>query len=304
MTQKPDLRCVGGTQSPGTPNGSRDESSQGLALPAALKKAHRAGLEALLHLLGELFEKADDAFFDYAQKAGSTQKQEEFIETMRVLRLKRKEIERTIIQHINLQLHQLQENRAQVAKPAQDGSFNLESLSLVANDDLEMDVAIEGMANKARSAFVESLYQLNMRLDLLVTSQTISDQNNPLNPRFVCEGFKKASKLVECDIKSRLIIFKLFDKFVMSNYGEVLDATNASLAEAGILPELKGTPRKKTERASAPAGKTQTEEAGKATREVVKEAATEFFGQLQSLLASVRGIPTVTDIVGGYGGQI
>ncbi len=304
MNHKPDLRCVGGTQVPGSTAGSRDATpdvSMNAALPAALKKAHRAGLEVLLQLLGELFEKADDAFFDYAQKAGSTQKQEEFIETMRTLRLKRKEIERAIIQHVNQQLQQLQDSRAAGARQDQD-SFSLESLSLVANDDLEMDVAIEGMSSKARSACAESLYQLNMRLDLLVTSQTVNDQNNPLNPRHVCEGFKKASKLVECDIKSRLIIFKLFDKFVMSHYDEVLDAANGCLAEAGILPDLKGTPRKRTERAAS-AAKAADSEAGKnSAREVVKEAATEFFGQLQSLLASARNIPMVTDVVGGMSG--
>lgn len=304
MNHKPDLRCVGGTQVPGSTAGSRDATpdvSMNAALPAALKKAHRAGLEVLLQLLGELFEKADDAFFDYAQKAGSTQKQEEFIETMRTLRLKRKEIERTIIQHVNQQLQQLQDSRAAGARQDQD-SFSLESLSLVANDDLEMDVAIEGMSSKARSACAESLYQLNMRLDLLVTSQTVNDQNNPLNPRHVCEGFKKASKLVECDIKSRLIIFKLFDKFVMSHYDEVLDAANGCLAEAGILPDLKGTPRKRTERAASSAKAADSEAGKNSAREVVKEAATEFFGQLQSLLASARNIPMVTDVVGGMSG--
>lgn len=305
MNQKPDLRCVGGTQVSGSPNGSRnsmtDSSSQNIALPGALKKAHRAALEELLTLVANVFEKADDTFFEYAQKAGSPQKQEEFIETMRVLRMKRKEIERSFLQQINGLFQQLPDPRSAFNRPLHDQSSSLDSLSLVGNDDLEMDVAIEGMSSKAKSAFADSIYQLNMRLDVLMVSVTVADHNNPLHPRHVCDAFKKASKLVECDITSRLIIFKLFDKFVMANYGDVLDAANINLAEAGILPELKGTPRRKSERA---AQKGKAEDSKTSARDAVKEAATEFFGQLQSLLASVRNIPTVTDVVGAYTGSI
>lgn len=306
MNQKPDLRCVGGTQVSGSPSGSRDSmtdsSSQNSALPGALKKAHRAALEELLSLVADVFEKADDTFFEYAQKAGSPQKQEEFIETMRVLRMKRKEIERSFVQQINGTFQQLPDPRSAFNRPLHDQVSSLESLSLVGNDDLEMDVAIEGMASKAKSAFADSIYQLNMRLDVLMVSITVADHNNPLHPRHVCDAFKKASKLVECDIKSRLIIFKLFDKFVMANYGNVLDAANINLAEAGILPDLKGTPRQRPQRSGAPQGKSDGTNA--TARDVVKEAATEFFGQLQSLLASVRNIPTVTDVVGAYTGHI
>lgn len=297
MNQKPDLRCVGGTQVAGSTSGSRDsmngDSSQNVAMPTALKKAHRAGLEELHRLLGDVFDKADDMFFEYAQKAGNQQQQEEFIETMRRLRLKRKDIERTVYQHINGLFQELPNPGAAINKQGLEKIASLDSLSLLDNDDLEMDVAIETMVSKARNACTDSIYQLNLRLDALVIQVNVTDQNNPFHPKHVCDAFKKAAKLIECDIKARLIIFKLFDKFVVSNFGDVLDALNASLAEAGVLPDLRGTPRSKPS-----AGAAQKPADKQTAREVVKEAATEFFGQLQSLLASVRNIPTVTDVVG------
>lgn len=303
MTQKPDLRCVGGTQVSGSPNGSRDsmsaDASQNVPMPNVLKKAHRAALEELHRLMGDVFEKADDMFFEYAQKAGSNQQQEEFIETMRNLRLKRKDIERAVYQHLNGLSHNLPNPNASMNKGGLEKITSLDSLSLVENDDLEMDVAMETMVTKARNAFADSIYQLNMRLDTLLMQVSVTDQNNPFHPRHVCEAFKNASKVVECSIRERLIIFKLFDKFVISNYAQVLDAANGSLAEAGILPDLKGTPRRPSASASAPKTAEKT-----VAREVVKEAANEFFTQLQSLMASVRGIPTVTDVVGNIGAPI
>ena len=176
MNHKPDLRCVGGTQVPGSPGGSRDamtdNSGQNVALPGALKKAHRAALEELLTLVADVFEKADDTFFEYAQKAGSPQKQEEFIETMRVLRMKRKEIERSFLQQINGMFQQLPDPKSAFNRPLHDQASSLDSLTLVGNDDLEMDVAIEGMASKAKSACNDGIYQLNMRLDVLMVSVT------------------------------------------------------------------------------------------------------------------------------------
>lgn len=303
MSQKPDLRCVGGTQ--GSPGGSRDamntDSSQNVAMPNALKKAHRAALEELHRLLGDVFDKADDMFFDSAQKAGSNQQQDEFIETMRDLRLKRKEIERTVYQHINSLFQNLPNPAASMNKSGLEKIASMDALSLVENDDLEMDVAIDTMVTKARNACNEGIYQLNLRLDAMMMQVNVTDQNNPFHPRHVCEAFKKASKLVECAIKQRLIIFKLFDKFVVSHYQVVLDAANASLAESGILPDLKSTPVRRPSPAAATAARSSDKAA---TREVVKEAASEFFTQLQSLMSSVRGIPTVTDVVGNIGAPI
>lgn len=302
MSQKPDLRCVGGTQV--SPGGSRNDMNsdalQNLAMPNALKKAHRAALEELHRLLGDVFDKADDVFFDSAQKAGSNQQQDEFIETMRDLRLKRKEVERTVYQHINGLFQSLPNPAASLNnKGGLETITSLDSLSLVENDDLEMDVAIETMVSKARNTCAEGIYQLNLRLDAMMMQVNVTDQNNPLHPRHVCEAFKKASKLVECAIKQRLIIFKLFDKFVISHYHQVLDAANTSLAESGILPDLKSTPARRP--ASSPAARSDNKTA---TREVVKEAANEFFSQLQSLMSSVRGIPTVTEVVGNIGAPI
>ena len=277
------------------------QSTDGVAMPNALKKAHRAALEELHRLMGDMFEKADDTFFEYSQKAGDNQQQELFIETMRNLRLKRKEIEKTLYQHINGLFHTLPNPNAPQNRSGLEKITSLDALSLVDNDELEMDVASESMASKAKNACAEGIYQLNMRLDALIVQLNVTDQNNPLHPKHVCDGFKKAAMLVDCDIKTRLVIFKLFDKFVISKYAGVLDAANLCLAESGILPDLKGTPTRKSNasqrRSEERTGDREEEKA--TTREVVKEAASEFFSQLQSLMASVREIPMVTDIVGG-----
>jgi hypothetical protein len=305
MNQKPELRCVGGNNVSVSASGSattmqNEPARKSASIPAALMKARRSALEELHQLLGDMFDKADDTFFEYAEKAGSDKDKDVYLETMRQVRLNRKEIERGFYQHLN-ELFKALPNAGNEDEVALEQITSLDSLSLLGNDDLEMNVALDGMVSKAKNKFGERIYQLNTRLDALLIHATINEKSNPFHPRHVCEAFNQASKVIECDIKNRLVIYKLFDKFVITNFDVVLDTANAVLASAGILPDLKGTPKLSTSRSRATTS-VATEDDPKMSGQqdnVAKQAASEFFGQLQTLLASVRNVPMVTDMVTG-----
>ncbi|RLP53680.1 MAG: DUF1631 domain-containing protein [Ketobacter sp.] len=308
MTQKPDLRCVGGNGMPGSNQGStgtnqdNELSMKAGTLPAVLMKARRAALEELLQSLTDVFDKADDTFFEYAEKAASDQDKDDYLETMRQIRLNRKEVERKFFQQINGVFKELTQQQAIEEKPVGLESISsLDSLSLVENDDLEMDVALEGMISKAKTKFGDRIYQLSARLDAMLFHVTVNDKNNPFHPTHICNAFRHAADEIDCDIKNRLVIFKLFDKYVISRYDLVLDAANSILAEAGILPDLKGSPAtsRRSERRSASALSDTQQGTTETTKEVARQAASELFGQLQTLLASARSVPMVTDVVVG-----
>ena len=290
MNDKPDLHCISGPRETGTSANANGK------LPAALTKARRTALEQLQGLLVDVFDNADDTLFDYAEKAVSDSDKNLYLETMRQLRLNRKQIERDFFVHINGLFKQLAcvQSGPEVELEA---VASLDELSLVENDDLEMSVALEGMSSKAKSKFGDRIYQLNTRLDTLLLHVTVGDKNNPLHPIHICEAFCDASKVVECNIKIRLVLFKLFDRFVISNFDLVLDAANTSLAQAGILPDLKGSPSALRPRRQS--GETASQSETSSPKEAAKEAASEFFDQLQTLLASTRDLPMMTDVISG-----
>ena len=303
MNQKPELRCVNGNGMSASPNGSintmqNDKAQQNAGLPSVLMKARRAALEELHQLLSDVFDKADDTFFEYAEKADSEKDKDAYIETMRQLRLNRKEIERNFYQKLNVLFKKLPHSAADGV--SLEAVSSLEGLSLVADDDLEMNVALDGMVAKAKSKFSDKVYQLNTRMEaLLVHSHVkVNEKNNPFHPQQVCEAFNSATQIVQCDIKKRLVLYKLFDKFVVSDYDVVLDTANAVLAEAGVLPDLKGTPTLSSVRRRAKESK-QEEQKAEPQESAAKQAANEFFTQLQTLLASVRNVPMVTNMVSG-----
>ncbi len=300
MNQKPDLRLVNGqSTSGGSGNAMQAKGMEGtVKLPAALMKARRESLEELHSLLSDVFDKADDTFFEYAEKASDEKDKDVYIETMRQLRLNRKDIERSFYQHLNLLFKKLPHSAEESV--GLETVASLDSLSLVADDDLEMNVALDGMISKAKSKCADRIYQLNTRMDVLMVHAhvKVNEKNNPFHPQHVCEAFNKASQIVQCDIKNRLVLYKLFDKFVISSYDVVLDTANAVLAEAGVLPDLKGTPKLESVKRRAQEKKREETKEG-SEESAAKKVANEFFGQLQMLLASVRQVPTVTDMVTG-----
>lgn len=303
MNQKPELRCVSGSSATAPANGAatmqNDKAQQSTGLPSVLMKGRRAALEELHQLLGDVFDKADDTFFEYAEKAASDKDKDVYIETMRQLRLNRKEIERNFYQQLNILFKKLPHSSEQ-GGVALEAVSSMDSLSLLADDDLEMNVALDSMVSKAKGKFADKIYQLNTRMEAVLVHAhvKVNDKNNPFHPQQVCEAFSSASQVVQCDIKNRLVLYKLFDKFVISNFDMVLDTANAVLADAGVLPDLKGTPKLSSIRRRSAEAKAEPPK-GDGQESAAKQAANEFFGQLQMLLASVRNVPTVTDMVTG-----
>jgi len=303
MNQKPDLRSVNGNGNPASSTSGLESKMQtegspsGTGLPGVLMKARRSALEELHQLLGDVFDKADDIFFEYAGKADNEKEKDVYFETMRQLRLNRKDIERNFYQKLNLLFKQLphrgDDNVALEAVASAGG------LSLVGDEELEMNVALDSMVSKAKSKFAEKIYQLNTRMEALLVHNgvRITDKTNPFHPLQICEAFNSATQVVQCDIKNRLVLYKLFDKFVVSDYDVVLDTANAVLADAGILPDLKGTPKLAEIRRRS--NEKKEEDKQETAQSAVKQAATELFGQLQNLLASARTTPNLNNMAFG-----
>ena len=305
MKEKPGLKCVGGTALAEKPSEVASLNSKNVTLPALLQKVRNQALEDLHQMVGAIFFKADDMFFEYASKSGDAQGQDACLEVMREFRLKRKEFEKTFYKEIAKDFKAIASNEG-AGKPHLEPVGGLEGLSLMDTAEVEESVAIESMVSKARSAFTTTLYQLHTRLDALMIHTTVDKTNNPLDPQQLCNAFKKATQVVDCEIKYRLIFFKLFQRHVLDAYDRLIDNCNYLLAQAGVLPELKGTPtklRKASMRKTQPqnAAQAASTQAQNSAPQIDSQAANEFFSQMQSLLASVRHM---TDALGAAAGPI
>ena len=115
----------------------------------------------------------------------------------------------------------------------------VDSMSLVKNDELEISVAVAGIVSKVTSQFSLPVMQLTRRIDSLCPNRTVTERLNPLGPHQLGAAFVAATDCIEIDIRVRIVLLKLFERFVMEHLGQAYEDANRLLAEAGVLTDLR-----------------------------------------------------------------
>lgn len=263
--------------------------------------------DALMQRIRVMLENVDDAFFARADRAESNQQQALYFEAMREVRLKRKSIEGDfvagVLKEFERSLTPGVRNRVQA-----DASGGGEGeLSLVETDELEERLATDGMAGKAKRLYSEDLYLIGQRLAALGSHTAPSAADDiAIGPRTVCVAFSEAASVLEMSIQPKLVLYKLFDRFVVGELGDVYGGFNLTLREAGLLPNLRvddhsggGNARRSARRQR---GGTATPGAGGSSQGgsdyYEDEGNDELAAALQAFLGSVRGQGAPG---GGYG---
>jgi hypothetical protein len=260
-------------------------------LPVVLLQVRDKAAQQLKESLQTLFDNADDTLFEMADRAHNNVEQNIFFEAMRDLRLKRKSIERNFLDKFFESFLRL--GQYQVTEPILAEPVSFDKLALVHNDDLERTVAVDAMVTKVLSRDGVALSQVTTRLNELIP-QPLTDESNPLGPLRLCECFLQAGQNLGVEIKVKLIILKLFEKYALTNADQLYEEANQLLIAAGVLPELKVLPsRRSTDRStptarSSEAQRAETAELTQATASLDKSVQ-EVFGALQDLLVHVRG---------------
>ncbi|WP_260960365.1 DUF1631 domain-containing protein [Pseudomonas citri] len=255
-------------------------------LPVILLQVRDKAAQQLRQGLQELFDNADDTLFEMADRARQDVEQNLYFEAMRDLRLKRKSIEREFIEQFFeafVSLAQYDLTQATLAPIlAQDGPPQR------GHDDLERHLAVEAMVTRVLSREGGALDQLTVRLSALL-ARPLSSQQNPLSPALLCESFLQAARNLGVGIKVKLILLKLFERYVLSECDQLYAEANQLLAATGILPDLKATPsRRASDRADA-SPRPKADAAAKSRAAEVDDSVQEVFAALQKLLRQVRG---------------
>ncbi|AZD00070.1 DUF1631 domain-containing protein [Pseudomonas chlororaphis] len=256
-------------------------------LPVILLQVRDKAAQQLRHGLQELFDNADDTLFEMADRAQNNVDQNTFFEAMRDLRLKRKSIERGFLEKLfEAFVGLVQYDPA----PAIAQAVAYVPPADTCQDDLERTVALEAMVAKAGNRDGFALGQLTARLNALL-GKRLDDRSNPLGPAMLCEYFLESGRSLGVEIKVKLIILKLFERYVLSEADQLYAEANQLLAATGVLPELKPAPARRSIDQAA-ASIQATPEPGEAQMD---ESVQQVFAALQELLLHVRGsvVPTL-----------
>lgn len=207
------------------------------SLPAPLLPVRDQTLKFMRQALGELFDNTDDSLFELADRAQSNADQALFFDAMRVLRLQRHAIEKASAEAVLQALLDLYRGQAPgAARP----NYDLDTLTLVQPDELEQSVALEGMVSRVLTRNQQALAHLAVRLNSLFKG-SVDVRNNPLGPAALGQAFVDSYAALGLDIKVRLIVLKLFERYVFNGIDRLYQQLNSHLIAAGVLPDLTRT---------------------------------------------------------------
>jgi hypothetical protein len=189
-------------------------------------------------LVSTLFENVDDALFDLAERAGSNAVQTEYFDGMREVRKKRQLVERVFQEQAAKNLGEFAEGKLKSVKP-EVAPQSSGGLSLVDDTELEESLAVTSMVAKAENRLQRSLYQINQRLGVIIGGGKVEDANNPIGPAVLGQAFRGAVRELQVNVQVKLIIYKLFDRYVMAGLEPLYEEVNIELIRAGVLPQIR-----------------------------------------------------------------
>ncbi len=192
--------------------------------------------QTLPRLMQELFEHVDDELYELADKSASDVIQTRYFDAMRELRKLREPIEQEFLSN-QVAIYDDFWQHPQVNEEPID-ELGEDELTLVDEDELEENLAVSSMVSKAENRYHRELFALNMRFAQLAGIPDLTVRRNPAGPHGLAEGFRGAMRLWTGDLGVRLVVFKLFDRYVMGYVGGLYDDLNDILIAGGVLPKI------------------------------------------------------------------
>ncbi len=226
-------------------------------LPSEFIKLRDHAKDRIRALMIDLFNNADDALFAMVDKAGSDQAT--YFEAMRELRLQKKTILIATLGPVLRSFAETSNGNAASSAHSSDDIDDIDKLSLVAEEDLEYEVAVEGMVQRLYGSAADSFAAFKTRVSHMLKNEAIADKDIPVSPEYLCRGFIDGCMSLEADIKAKIIVFKLFERYVLAEMPKVYEDFNGILADAGVMPDYKPA-RSKTKSADDKSNEAETAE--------------------------------------------
>jgi len=206
-----------------------------------LQECRDRSLISLGDYLGEMFDHVEQALLDFMDKAETNQSQFQFIDAISVAKARREAVEQSFREEISRGFSEFSKNSPityplPLLESQQQGS---EGLSLVDDSELDQRLSLQKMIEKARGTAFQQLYALRQRLAMVRGGQKLEEQDIPAGPPHIASAFQIGAAEFDFETNILLIIYALFDKYVMGQVDHLYEEFNERLVAAGVFPNLK-----------------------------------------------------------------
>ena len=204
----------------------------GTVASALIDALQKHVLDRITPALDAALGDVDDYLFDLSQKGD----EELGLNSLREMRRSRAQIVQGFRARVTACFTSMSNRRAAAA-----GSVLDANLSLLSDQDLEQQLAVEQLATAALRSHGPAFEVASKRIAVLANDADLQRHENPLDPTFLASVLGNAMGELNVSDDLRIIVFKFFERELDSALGELYDRCNASMVGAGILPELQAT---------------------------------------------------------------
>ncbi|UHQ20849.1 DUF1631 domain-containing protein [Lysobacter sp. KIS68-7] len=229
--------------------------------------------------LSQMLNELEQQLFRLADHARNPGLQAQHMETLRTLRLNRADLVPRYLIGLESALAVVRDPRTPT-KLGVTGTHtpSFRNLSLVDDESMDEDSVLRDIALRHESRASLALHLLGQRFGVLAGQPAFDAERLPVGPQILGRVLRDACNSLQIGLEARLLLFRTFDRVVMSHYTQMAETMNALLERDGILPSLAYVPirvRPVLQNPKAPAAKPQRT---RETRGTARAADPESFG--------------------------
>jgi hypothetical protein len=256
-------------------------------------------------LMESMFENADVALLEFAEKAESNMAQSVFFDAMSEARKKRDAMEQEFFRQID-QSFSLFPTRPEAPSAGEASADSSTGLSLVDRNTMETSVAMLNASGKLSTRVRDKVFGLKQRLAVVNGGASIEDMDVPAGPAWLAGAYRRAIEHLAMQNEVRVVFIALYEKYVLNRVDGFFDEFNERLVQAGILPHLHyefrrqspGTDALQTDRHNPAAQIARTPSANgphaNDSSQSVPDLGDELFGRILTLMTN-RSSPAGTE---------
>lgn len=203
-------------------------------------------------LLAEYLKEVEARLLDFSDKAKTNAQQAQLLEVLRELKKQKIEIEVLFLEELRNGFNKFQ--RGQLGGQKETREDISPNLSLMATDQLEVELAQSSFARRAETRYSEDLFALSQRFSMLVGGRKTAEDSNPVGPTQLANCLQQGIASLTREIKIIILCYKIFEKVTLPHLAKLYSDINKCLIGSGVLPNLRYSVAKQQAPASAAGG--------------------------------------------------
>lgn len=227
-----------------------DASPRATLATAALPRRVRRLLEQLYALVSDeiapllerMLAEYEQQLFRQADQARNPSLQSGYLETLRLVRLRRADLIPRYLLGLETALTRLREGAAVAARPTTHSAPHFRELRLVEDSEVDENTVLRAVASRHESRAGLGLLLLGQRFGVLAGAPAFDSERLPVGPQRLIRSFAEACQPLQISLESRLDLYRVFDQQVMLGYAAMVESMNALLARENVLPSLSFVP--------------------------------------------------------------